>query len=513
MPNDASLDRVRAVEWNDAPVKDELGSAIDRTHAFRVSTREQLAEVLAWAGENKLLVSPGGAFSSSSAFKALPKEWMEKHGKKGIVLVGFDESPKSEFSQISVDTDKMEVSAGAAVNLKHLSDVVDSESRGELENRMTITTMNAKLVATLLGSGGVSDSALSVDSLCTASEFMNGRGKVRSETYIPGDYFDYSSFDMVNPNQLGREMSGRGGPFGIGLNATIKLFERPKKTYKVIYEFSRSIGSVDIIRRSFLDTIVAMNIAAQQKGLALVPRAFEIMDGSAIKMAGDAMNWMPSHITSDPELIIIAEFAQPESGDHDVLDYLLSNGFVPDAYMPFADNIRVVGSCDTHQLETFRLFGPDEIRNIRKRQFPKAPTVSTDFAVAAADSGLTHWYGNEIFELQDKMKNSGAIGVLYGHGFKRFDPHYRVVSPDEKAFAAHEERLADLGNEFVRREMDLRANGIRTMRERGEKPESRDDKVISANRSPAHQAANVKILNEEDPHGLFRHRAKERDIT
>ena len=59
--------------------------------------------------------------------------------------------------------------------------------------------------------------------------------------------------------------------------------------------------------------------------------------------------------------------------------------------------------------------------------------------------------------------------------------------------------------------MALRAQGIRTMRERREA--LRDDKVISGNRSAAHQAANVEILNAEDPHGLFRHRAKERDIT
>ena len=236
MPNDASLDKIRAPEW-DAPVKDELGSPIDRTHAFRVTTRNELAAILNWAAENRMIVSPAGSFSSSSAFKSPPREWMEKHEKNGIVLVGFDNSAKSEFSQISVDTDKMEASAGAAVNLQHFTDFVDSETKGELENRMTITTMNAGLVATLLGSGGVSDSALSVDSICTASEFMNGLGRVRSEKYIPGDYFDYSSFDMVNPNQLGREMSGRGGPFGIGLNATVKLFERPKMIHKVIYEF------------------------------------------------------------------------------------------------------------------------------------------------------------------------------------------------------------------------------------------------------------------------------------
>ena len=82
----------------------------------------------------------------------------------------------------------------------------------------------------------------------------------------------------------------------------------------------------------------------------------------------------------------------------------------------------------------------------------------------------------------------------------------------KKVFEAHQERLSDLGNEFVRREMALRAQGIRTMRER-ERSELRDDKVISGNRSAAHQAANVEILNAEDPHGLFRHRAKERDIT
>ena len=61
-------------------------------------------------------------------------------------------------------------------------------------------------------------------------------------------------------------MSGRGGPFGIGLNATVgNYLRRPKMIHKVIYEFSHRDGSLEEIRKSFLDSIVAMNLASQQK--------------------------------------------------------------------------------------------------------------------------------------------------------------------------------------------------------------------------------------------------------
>lgn len=512
MPNDGKLDKISASEW-EAPLKDELGSPVDRTRAFRVSTNRELAEVLSWAAERSMIVSPVGSLTSSSNFKAPPDEWMEKHGKKGVVLIGFSESEGSEFARVSFDMDRMEVTAGAAVSLKHLSDLVGEEGRGQLENRMTITTMDAKLVATLLGSGGVSDSALSVDSLATASEWIDGKGEVHSETYTPGDYFDYSSFNPVTAGQVGKEMSGRGGPFGVGLNATIKLFESPKQIHRVVYAFRRDGRTEEDVQTAFLDTIVELNQARAQKGLELEPRAFEIMDAAAMKIAREAMGWAPPNLHDDTDIIIIAEFAQMNTGDPAVMEWLFENGFIPDAYMADVENIQLLKSADASSIEKYRLFGPDEIRNIRKRKFPKAPTISTDFAVDAADSELVRWYGSEIFKLQRQLGNGETVGVLYGHGFKRFDPHYRVVVPDQARFKDHEARLLDLGHRFVEKEMTLRAQGLNKMRERGEKPELAfgfDHQVIGKKRTDSHRASNNKLLDELDPNSLFLHRAAER---
>ncbi|MBI4127080.1 hypothetical protein HY463_00050 [Candidatus Peregrinibacteria bacterium] len=521
MANDALIRRLDIPEW-DAPKRDELGSSVDRNHAFIVSTRAQLAEVLDFAAAEKLLVSPAGAFSSSSQFKSPPRDWMEKHGKNGIVLVGFDGGRNSEFSDLEVDTDAMTARAGAAVNLQALSDAVEQKSGGQLENLMTITTMNAGLVATLLGSGGVSDSAHSVDSLALGSEWMDGKGAVHEEKYIPGDYFDYSSFNEVDPAQVGREMSGRGGPFGIGLNACVKLFRAPVNVVRAIYPFARGYKALEVVRRDFLQTIVELNKARGQKGLLLEPRSFEYMDKEAIAIAREAMAWSPN-LSEDTEFLMIVEFAQTrpaDLGDTIIGTELYDTGFIPDVYADYAEGVYFIRKSedersDFKKLERFRLLGPDQIRAIRKRDFPKAPTVSTDFAVDASDEDLVQWHGNEIFALQDRVADPAARTVLYGHGFHRFDPHFRVVMPDEAAFQEHRARLVDLGHRFVRKEMGFRAEGRNCMRERGEKPElglpgEIDAEVIGAKRNAHHKGSNTSLLRELDPFELFVHRARER---
>ncbi len=521
MANDGLIRCLDIPEW-DAPRHDEMGSPVDRHHAFGVSTRDQLAAVLEFAAEGNLLVSPAGALSSSSQFKSPPRDWMERHNKKGIVLVGFDEGPKSEFSTLEVDSNAMTATVGAAVNLQALSDAVDARSDGKLENLLTITTMNAKAVATLLGSGGVSDSAHSVDSVALGSEWMDGKGGVHEETYVPGDYFDYSSFNEVNPAQVGREMSGRGGPFGIGLDATVKLFHAPVNIVRAIYPFARGNKSLDDVRRDFLQTIVELNKARRQNGLLLAPRAIEYMDKHAVSLARDAMGWSPN-LSEDVEFLMVVEFAQTrraDLSDASIGMSLYSDGFIPEVYADYADGVyfnRKSTDENSHykKLERFRLLGPEQIRALRKRDFPKASTVSTDFAVDASNEALVQWHGAEIFALQDQIADPAARTVLYGHGFHRFDPHFRVVMPDEAAFQAHRERLLDFGHRFVGKEMTYRAEGRNCMRERGEKPElglpgEIDAEVIGAKRNAHHRGSNVELLNRLDPQELFIHRARER---
>ncbi len=505
MANDGVKSRIEMLNWADAETKDALGTPIQRTEAVRVSTVAELQEVIDWARERRRLVQAAAAFTSSGSYKMPPQEWMDAHEKTGLVLMGFDPKPSSEFSHVEVDLDNMRASVGAAVSLEALSHAVNDVSKGQFENRMTITTMHAGAVATLLGSGGVSDEAHSMTSLGLASRWVDGKGQVHNEEYEPGKYFDYSSFDPVTPGQIGKEMTGRGAPFGIGLEATVRLFEAPREVHKVIYGFTKDE------EESFLRTIVAFNLAKQALGESgFRPRAFEIMDKSAMNVAKEGMNWAPA-LPEDTELVIIAEFA--DFGGDDFSTFLFENGFVPDSVD--AERISIVEGKDTKKIDNFRLQGPEHIRAIKKRKFPDASSISTDFAVDAADTDLVMWYGSKIFELRRQLADTSGIGVLYGHGLTRFDPHFRTIIQDPVVFAAHEERLLEIGHEFVRRELALREQGIRKMRERGEKPEqaspkSFDYKVIGSKRSGAHQNSNSKLLKDLDPEGIRLHSAAER---
>lgn len=502
-------------EWIDVPSKDSTGGEISFAKAIKVSTREQLAEVLDLAKKEKMLVQAAGSFTSSGSFKSIPREWLDSHDKKGLILVGFDNGSKSEFSNIEVDVQNKEARVGAAVQLHDLSSKVADVSDGRLENRMTITTMDAGAVATLFGSGGVSDEAHSVTSLALDGEFMDGKAELHQEKYSPGKYWDYSSFDPVNRGQIAKEMSGRGGPFGIGTEAVIRLHDAPKSSYKVIYGF-KAVGSRFEIEKKFLDTIVALNQARINSGDdVLRPRSFEIMGADAMQVASEGMNWFPQGIEKDSPLIIIAEFAKFEPGvmgNEELVDKMMERGFLPDTFD--MDNFVICNSSNSVLLDTFRLQGPEHIRAIKKRDFPNAATISTDFAVDASDEELVYWYGEKFFDLRARLEGKpGNRGVLYGHAFDRFDPHFRVIVSDPAEFREHESRLVDLGREFVEKEIALRAKGMRKMRERGEKTEQPggfDYKVIGSNRTSAHQNSNLEIQEECDPYGLFLHRARER---
>lgn len=505
MPNDGAKSRIEMLDWKDAETKDALGTPIQRTEAVRVSTIAELQEVIEWARERGRLVQAAGAFTSSGSFKMPPKEWMDKHEKTGLVLVGFDNRPTSEFSHVSVDLDSMKASVGAAVSLEALGHAVTDASRGQLENRMTITTMDAGAVATLLGSGGVSDEAHSMTSLGVASRWVDGNAKVHEEHYEPGEYFDYSSFDEVKPDQVGKEMTGRGGPFGVGVEATVRLFEAPRGVYKVIYGFGNSPDTEE----KFLTAIADLNAAKKSvSGSEFRPRAFEIMDRSAMNVAEEGMSWKPS-LPGDTELVIIAEFA--DFGGGDFASFLFENGFMPDSID--GERVVLVEEKDTQKLDRFRLQGPEHIRAIKKRNFSDASSISTDFSVDASNRELVNWYGTEIFRLRRDLAGTNGIGVLYGHGLTRFDPHFRTIIEDPAVFKAHEEKLLGIGHEFVRRELEARANGERSMRERGEKPEQSfgfDYKVIGSKRSGYHKETNGRLLKSIDPDGLFMHRAPER---
>ena len=98
VPPEGDLNRL---SWVDGPQMDSLGAAVVAHRAFRVKTREELARVLEAAGEEKVLVRPAGALTSSKAFVAPPAGFMAEHKKKGVWLVGFD--PSGEFGEIHVD--------------------------------------------------------------------------------------------------------------------------------------------------------------------------------------------------------------------------------------------------------------------------------------------------------------------------------------------------------------------------------------------------------------------------
>src|SRR3989338_6744376 len=102
---------LEAIQWKDHPPVDSLGSEVVASRAFKVKTKGDLARVLEAATEAKVLVRPTGALTSSKAFVAPPKAFMNEHEKTGVWLVGFD--PSGEFEEINVDFAREEVTVGA----------------------------------------------------------------------------------------------------------------------------------------------------------------------------------------------------------------------------------------------------------------------------------------------------------------------------------------------------------------------------------------------------------------
>ncbi len=289
VPPEGDLNRL---SWGDGPQMDSLGAAVVAHRAFRVKTREELARVLEAAREKRVLVRPAGALTSSKAFVAPPAGFMAEHKKEGVWLVGFD--PSGEFGEIHVDFAREEVSVGAAVSLQQMDDAVsertriqNGSNRPRLANRMKITTMDALAVATALGSGGVSDAGHSSVTDMTGSTWMDGRGIVHRENYDPGNYFDLasSSFARVDHRKVGRDMSGRGGPFGIGLTSRFKLVEAPVSVNASVYPF---FGSPQDVREQLARFIVDMNrkavqLEAEQSSLQIA--SMELMDIHAMNVA------------------------------------------------------------------------------------------------------------------------------------------------------------------------------------------------------------------------------------
>lgn len=493
-------------EWQDAPTADQLGSSIFADRVFRVDTREELARVLEMAGNDGHVVRALGAGTSSKAFTAPPRSFMEGEGKKGLTLVAFGEGPNSEFKRCEVDLDRGVVHVGAGVSLDEVARVVKEASYGRLENPLTITTMDAKAVATALGSGGVADSSDSAFSTMAASKWMDGRGRIHEERYKLGSYFDpeTSSFYPVHPHQIGREMTGRGGPFGVGMEVSLKLRKAPRSVETVIFPFS---GTTEEVRARLMQFILEMN----QKGDAVESdgpvelRSLEVMDREAMTVAGEVSSWRPKFSGDEAKLIVIADFGLKT--DESALGSIYEAGFLPDDFVE-SDCFQMLGQGDKELCRTFRLHGPDHMRTILKRDFPDARTESTDWAVDATDPSLVQWYFEQFFALHDQIAPHAARQALYGHARTRLDFHHRKIVRDRLAMDRYDASALDLSLEFTQRE-----KAGKNVRGRGEKVEQshgHDLLRIGLQRERGHQASNVALLNDSDPAGLFLPQAPER---
>ena len=516
---------LNALEWEGVPEVDSLGARIDQAQAFRVRTKEELARVIEAAREANVILRPGGAFTSSKAFVAPPASWMEAHRKKGVWVVSFDH--RGEFGEIKVDMDREEVTVGAAVSLQQMDDAVRERTvidngvrRPRLGNVMRITTMDASTVATALGSGGVSDAGESSISAMKGAQWVDGRGVLHNENYDPTDYFSSasSSFARVDHRRVGMEMSGRGGPFGIGTQARFKLVEAPVADFTAVFPF---VGSAEEVREQLADFTVVMNRRSKELKMEQAPvqlMALELMDRAAIDVAAEGMGRRPFSFTEEPSLVVIADFAQYDWwdegtrpwADSDALLHAFEHCLVPPA---FAESVQpIFGSSGRKEVSAFRLQGPEHLRALlkkRKHEVPQVGSESTDWAVDPRDPALVQWYFEQFFRLHNQVQSAVYRQALYGHLFNRLDLHHRVVMDDPAALKAHQSRSIAFGQQVAQRQKD----GER-VRVRGEKVENpfdrRDSLTISRLREGAHQDSNRRLLKRVDPSGLFKDRAAER---
>lgn len=520
--SEGDLDKMR---WLEHPSMDSLGASVASTHAFQVGTRGELAKVLEFAREEKMLVRPAGALTSSKAYVAPPQSFMDHHGRRGVVLVGF--KSEGEFGRINVDLDREEVTVGAAVSLQAMDDevarvssVANGSTRPRLANLMKITTMGASAVATALGSGGVSDAGESAISLMTGSRWVDGRGILHRENYDPRGYFNRisSTFARVDHRQIGAQMTGRGGPFGIGLEARFKLAEAPVSSNTVVYPF---YGSREEALAALEEFTVSMNtlsdrLKAEQSPIQV--QSLELMDSAAMEIASEGMSgWKPAiNGRGDLQFAVIADFAQFDFLDrgesawsaNTAIEQAFEQGLVPEAFYETATPIDGEAA---EKLRAFRLQGPEHIRmkykDIRSRN-PQAASESTDFAVDPKDPNLVRWYFDHFFRIHQAVQPHMAVQALYGHLLNRLDLHHRVVLTDPAQMRAHNARLTSFGQEVVLRQKN--GEKVRVRGEKVELPTGRDLILMGMQRDGAHRDANVELLNRIDPGWLYGDRAPER---
>lgn len=512
-----------ALEWRDVPDMDSLGAKVDQTRAFRVSTRGELARVIETANEAGVILRPAGAFTSSKAFSAPPPAWMQAQRKNGVWVVGFDK--RGEFGEINVDMSREEVTVGAAVSLQEMDDAVrertvveNGSARPRHANVIRITTMDALAVATALGSGGVSDAGESSISAMKGSQWMDGRGIVHNENYDPKDYFDpsSSSFARVDHRRVGMEMSGRGAPFGIGLQSRFKLVEAPVESFTAVYPF---FGSDAAVRAQLAEFVTCMNVTADRLKLEQAPlqvAALEAMDFDAMNVAAEGLGRKPFSFSEDPSLIVIADFAQYDWWDEgtsawDDMEALCQAnelGLIPP---DFQETVVSIGGASKREVTNFRLQGPEHMRAILKRRKLTSPLVgseSTDWAVDPRDPMLVQWYFDRFFQLQDIAKKTAHRRALYGHLLNRLDLHDREIFDDPKDLRAHLSRSISFGHEVAARQKA--GQRVRVRGEKVELPYGRDLETIGKLREGPHRDSNVRLLKRVDPNGLFKDRAPER---
>ncbi|MBT4384909.1 FAD-binding oxidoreductase [Candidatus Peregrinibacteria bacterium] len=513
-PNVKSID---GLEWQSPPAQDSLGADVFQTKSVRVGTREELAAALQFAREQKLLVRPAGALTSSKAFVSPPASFMKRFDKTGVMLLGFN--PSGDFSKITVDEDRRLVRAGASVTLAEVAEAVrlatwDNDlKRPRLESLMTITTMDAMLVATALGSGGVADSSHSSTTLMRSAQWMDGRGRLHDEANRPSaSYFDYSSFNEVHSGRIAKEMTGRGAPFGIGTEVVYKLGEAPVRRHQLIIPFR---GSNEEVREKLQEFIVAANLADERvkgsRGVLYELKSLELMGIDAMEMAKDGMNgWTPEFEGEEPKAIIIVDVAEYQNGhelpdEFDSIGKIVELGLIPEE---FFDEAVYIDSSKHKKLDAFRLQGPEHIRSVRKRKYSNAPTCSTDWAVYPGDERLVEWYFDRFFDLHDQIVPHADVRALYGHCLRRLDLHHRVVVSDRDAMAAHLARKIEFGHELVNRQVE--GEWVRVRGEKVELPFGEHLACIGMRRGNQHGSTNVALLRELDPSGLFSSIAPER---
>ncbi|MEK7145801.1 MAG: hypothetical protein AAB802_01300, partial [Patescibacteria group bacterium] len=378
LPSD--LEKLRASEWETPPpngFRDEVNQPIKFDVALKARTSEDVARVLEYAAENHLIVKTGGAITSSGSFTHPEKEWMDAHGKEGAILLTFSDAPDSEFNRIEINEEEATATAGAAVSLQKLRDAVDHQTEGRLVSPMRITTMDARLVATFLGSGGVSDACSDMNSLMAASQWMDGTGRIVKEEYARGTYFDWSCFNRVNKGRIGVEMSGRGGPFGVGLHATTRLREPYVEVNRFVISFLEG-DDPEEVHASVLGFIHQLNMGAQSmaSGLKFKPVGVEIMDKHSIALAarnGHKLEAIPGNTQTVVILDAAQAFDEKNKGPDEVISWYLENGLMDADLVMDEEKVSFVPltQCqDVEAAEAFRLAGPDGARRVIKQAFP-----------------------------------------------------------------------------------------------------------------------------------------------